>query len=139
VPLKLPCGCVDDSQLSDSDRRQGETCVAHTLPRLATRRSVGAWYMENTCPFCERVNHTGCACAERFTVTCPTCGLHTCNRLDMAHYCLRAITGLICPSTINKRTKYGKKDLAMLAEHPELNAVTATFAGKKSTVCAGVR
>jgi hypothetical protein len=53
--------------------------------------------------------------------------------MDMAHYCLRAITGLICPSTINKRTKYGKKDSAILAEHPELNAVTALFIGKKSS------
>src|SRR5712692_4737859 len=121
---KQPCGCVDNTGLSYSDGRFAQSCIAHTLPRFVSPsvRRDSAWYVENCCPFCGRVNSTGCACRESWTITCDTCGLHTCERLEMAHYSLRQKLGLICPSTINRRTKAGKADLQTLAAHPERNA-----------------
>jgi hypothetical protein len=54
----------------------------------------------------------------------------------MAHYSLRQKLGLICPSTINRRTKAGKADLQTVAAHPERSAVTAQFEGKKAIALA---
>lgn len=141
---KKPCGCVDGSTLNSCDGRHGETCLAHTLPRFAdkqARRSweISDWYRQETCPFCGRSNGTGCACRESYTHTCETCGIHTCDHLNMAHYLLEAQHGLICPSTIKRTktgkpsTKHGKATAAKIAEHPELNAALVDFPGKRVT------
>jgi hypothetical protein len=85
---------------------------------------------ENACPFCDRVNRSGCACADQHVNTCPTCGLQTCHTLDMGHFYLTRQLGLICPATINRRTAAGRRDQATIDADPAKNAALVDFPGK---------
>ena len=145
---RLACGCIDNTHVEGgvSSSLFGQTCREHTRPRfidagMAQRRDLAytMWYRENTCPCCGRMNRTGLACPEKYTVTCTECGLHTCHRLDMGHYCLEKQMGLICPSTTHKpgckpRTNSEKSQAALIAADPARNAALCSFQGKRQSI-----
>lgn len=100
-----PCGCpVETSKFL-------YRCYQHVHPerqRTDDAWTRGAWYRENTCFFCGRVNPGGLACAtEEY---CKLCGLRTCDSHGQGTYKLH----IICPKNINPRTKVGKALLASL-------------------------
>lgn len=139
---QLPCGCVDPVKVNATSGLHGQTCLDHTLDRFVVAKEGAAvgphreWYDQHVCPCCGRVNDTGLACPESWTVSCPECGLHTCCSLRMGHYHLERQTGLICPSTTHKhgkkpRTIIEKRRAALIAADLSRNAKLQDFPGKR--------
>lgn len=122
---RLECGC-----LQHPEQGWRYPCEEHALPRyhsadvnkLRTQGPNAEYYSKEICPACGRVNPQGNYCSNSWLEICPTCGLVACGRLDSAHYRLLIEHNMICRSTINPRTKVGRRYKQELIDHPEREA-----------------